>query len=182
MNLITVGEQATLDGGTVKRRRNVFSKPIEELRAMVEAAQVECYECEGKGRVGKRMVAVEVYDSPWQEEPKTIYVCTYPDPEEYGRSCFDLLTDESWADFRYFECQSCYRMVIRQCPSNGWHSYVREWEDEGEVCLKCYERPDGRYSAMDKYFEAKTTYSRTACRESRSKRAAYRGCSATRQS
>jgi len=30
-------------------------------------------------------------------------------------------------------------MVISQCPSNGWHSYVRIVDDCDEVCLKCYE-------------------------------------------
>lgn len=144
MHTITIGQQSTLAGEARPIRRNVFDRPVEDLRALVEAAQVECYECGAKGRVGRRMLAVEVYNEPWQEAPDTIHVCREvfgPAADgfgDYGRSCYDLLTDTGWADFRYFECGECSRMVIRQCPRNGWHSYVREVEDE-EVCLKCYE-------------------------------------------
>jgi len=143
---ITIGQQTTLDGASVPIRRNRFDRPPSELRAVVEAQQVECFGCEAKGRVGKRMLKVEVYDSPWQEEPTVIYVCGWnrnEDPDDYyeGQSCHDLLYDESFASFRYFDCEGCGRTVIRQCPSNGYHSYVRYDEGSGdEVCLRCYEQ------------------------------------------
>lgn len=109
----------------------------------------ECHEC-GAKRARKNVYAYEVYDSPWQEKPDTIYVCRdrvgmqknldYHGNTRYYESCEELLTDTSWADFRYFECDGCHRMVISQCPSNGWHSYVRYDYDLGEqVCLKCFE-------------------------------------------
>ena len=72
--------------------------------------------------------------------PKTIYVHT--DNEigvDYGISCREALYDEHWADFRYFDCPMCERTIIRQCPSNGWHSYVRINDEGEEICLCCYE-------------------------------------------
>ena len=147
MNTITIGHQHTPDGTIVPVRRNVFPLPLDDLRRMVKEAQVECFGCEAKGRVNKRMAAVEVYDSPWQEEPTVIHACRTngqgldPDERVYGySSCLDLLYDESFASFRYFDCDGCGRTVIRQCPSNGYHSYVRYDEDAcEEVCLRCYE-------------------------------------------
>jgi hypothetical protein len=92
------------------------------------------------------MYKLEVYDDPWQEEPKVVYlhqnvprafVKEYPNHR--GESCQDLLFDTGWGDFRYFICENCDRVVIRQCPHNGWHSYVHMMEDGEEICLKCYE-------------------------------------------
>lgn len=148
MQTRTVAEQGTLAGAPVPVRRNVFTTPIDELRRMVEDSQVECQECGAFGRVGRRMAAVEVYDSPWQVEPTIIYACVNPSSEYHGGAmdvigrfgaCVDLLTDTSWADFRYFTCEWCERMVISQCPSNGYHSYVRIVNECEQVCLKCYE-------------------------------------------
>lgn len=105
---------------------------------------VKCHEC-GAKKFRSRMYEVEVYDSPWDTVPKTIHVCKRtpkPFQREYHRewmeSCEELLTDTGWADFHYFTCAVCGRMVISQCPSNGWHSYVRVVDGE-EICLKCYE-------------------------------------------
>ena len=97
-----------------------------------------CYECGEPIKRKEDFTTLEVYDSPWGE-PKEIHlhmgneIC-----EDYGISCEQALYDERWSDFRYFNCFMCDRIIIRQCPSNGWHSYVRETED-GEVCLRCWE-------------------------------------------
>lgn len=106
---------------------------------------VECHEC-GTRKFKSRMYAMDVHDSPWDAAPKTIYVCKHTPKSlqkhyhrEWMESCEELLTDTGWADFRYFTCASCHRMVISQCPSNGWHSYVHTTDDGDEICLKCYE-------------------------------------------
>jgi hypothetical protein len=64
--------------------------------------------------------------------------------------CLDKLTDDHYADFRYFECACCGRLVIRQCPYNGWRSYVKIRNDE-EICVKCYqdELLQNRHSEKD---------------------------------
>ena len=107
--------------------------------------RIECHEC-GRKKFKYQMYEVEVYDSPWDEVPKTIYVCKeMPEPFKkyygmtYRESCEELLTDTSWAAFRYFTCDACQRMVISQCPSNGWHSYMRIVNECEQICLKCYE-------------------------------------------
>jgi hypothetical protein len=144
----TIGQRIDLDGKTYPIQRIKFDLPVPTLRAMVEAARVECHECGALGRPGRRMVKVTVYDSPFDEEATTIYVCRNPSSEYHGGyggtigecgSCFDLLFDTGWGDFRYFPCDRCNRIVIRQCPSNGWHSYTRITDDGEEICLRCYE-------------------------------------------
>jgi len=79
-----------------------------------------------------------VYDSP-SDDPKQIHLHTENEIRaDYRISCEQALYDEHWSAFRYFNCSVCNRIVIRQSPSSGWHSYVRETED-GEVCLRCWE-------------------------------------------
>ena len=99
--------------------------------------------CEGK--TGYR---VELYNSPFDDIPRVVLVHSDPriteaimrtgNYDSYGQDCYEYLFDQSWGDFRYFECMECCRLVCRQSPSNGWHVQVREMED-GEVCLQCYE-------------------------------------------
>lgn len=99
-----------------------------------------CHECDCFRNINN-LYKVEAFDSPWDDEPRTIYVCrddVYT-PSRYNDDCFELLTDTGWADFRYFTCGGCFRLVIRQCPSNGWHSYVRIVNECEEWCLRCYE-------------------------------------------
>ena len=100
----------------------------------------QCYECGDVIRRGGDHTTLEVYDSPFDEKPKTIHVhVDNKIQEDCGISCEQALYDEHWADFRYFDCPMCDRTIIRQCPSNGWHSYVRITDDGEEICLRCYE-------------------------------------------
>jgi hypothetical protein len=97
-----------------------------------------CYEC-GKPIKGKEnFTTLEVYDSPWGQ-PKEIHLHTRNElRENYSISCEQALYDEHWSDFRFFQCSICNRIIIRQNPNNGWHSYVRETEN-GDLCLRCWE-------------------------------------------
>ena len=108
--------------------------------------RVECFQCGNLGSP-RRMYKLDVYDDPWQEAPKQVYLhqsvpraFAKQYPNHRHDSCQDLLFDTGWGDFRYFTCDSCGRIVIRQCPRNGWHSYVHITEDGEEICLKCYEQ------------------------------------------
>ena len=102
-------------------------------------AKIHCYECGEAIRRNEEYATLEVYDSPFDEQSKTIHLhVDNKISEQYGISCEEALYDEHWADFRYFECPLCQRTIIRQCPTNGWHSYVRDYEDE-EICLGCFE-------------------------------------------
>lgn len=96
-----------------------------------------CAECGEKFKRGEAKQVVEVYDDPWAVKPRIIAVHSDytgdDDKDSYG-TCLDKLTDTSWADFRYRVCEDCGRMVISQCPSNGWRSYFK-----GEICVKCYQ-------------------------------------------
>lgn len=158
MKTITIGQQTTLEGATFPIRRNVFDRPIDELRDLVEAARVECAECGAFGRPGRRMIAFEVYDTPWETEPRTRYACRTAGDFGLGlgkRVCADLLTDTGWADFRYFECDGCGRMICEQNPHNGWHVQFRMiGADRDQVCLRCYQR---RILAMGIDWTATTT-------------------------
>jgi hypothetical protein len=109
-----------------------------EMRERKLKEEMQCHEC-GEPIKGKEdFTTLEIYDNPWGE-PKEIHLHTENEIcEDYGISCEQALYDQQWADFRYFNCPLCNRIIIRQCPSNGWQSYVRETED-GEVCLRCWE-------------------------------------------
>lgn len=92
------------------------------------------------------MYVHEVYDSPFDDAPHTIYTHKkmprafqkYYHYECY-ESCADLLDNHGWSDFRWFECTECGRMICEQSPSNGWHQQYREMDEE-QVCLRCYEK------------------------------------------
>jgi len=99
-----------------------------------------CYEC---GRTNTKKVAVELFDTPWNETGHVEYLCREAprkiQANYLAESCMDLLEDTGWDDFRYFTCEYCSRLVCRQNPRNGWHSQVREVNDGEEVCLRCYQ-------------------------------------------
>jgi hypothetical protein len=106
---------------------------------------VTCHECHDTKDV-RAMYALEVYDHPSDALPKTIHVCkraTWTKKNarySWLESCEELLTDSSWADFRYFTCDLCNRMICEQAPENGWHSQVRYLGDgDVAVCLTCYQ-------------------------------------------
>lgn len=105
----------------------------------------ECREC-GTRRLKSNMYKLELYDTPFDDIPRIAYVCKEtPKAIKKGlgrswmESCEELLTDTSWADFRFFECANCLRMICEQNPRNGWHTQSR-WIDDEQICLKCYEQ------------------------------------------
>lgn len=158
MKTVTLGEQVTMDGERVPVRINRFTVPIEALRAEIEHTRVECWACEAE-RTPRAMIKVEVFDDPWSEAGSAVYVCRYSAPDSrYVDSCYDALTDPGVTDFGYFDCESCQRLVIVRCPSNGWHSYQREIGDGENVwgveCLACYERELFERGCKREAFEA----------------------------
>ena len=110
---------------------------------MTAHKQVTCHECGDKKDI-RAMYKLEVYWHPFDEKSETIHVCqkaTWAKKDKRYRwldSCEELLTDTSWADFRFFTCDGCQRMICEQAPENGWHSQVR-YVDEMQFCLKCYQ-------------------------------------------
>jgi transcription elongation factor Elf1 len=98
----------------------------------------ECHECGEKFKRGQKTVKLEVYDDPWQAEASIIKVHVGND-DGHG-DCLDKLSDTSWADFRYFHCEVCGRLIISQCPYNGWRSYVKESNRGEEICVACYQK------------------------------------------
>ncbi len=105
-----------------------------------EKTNRHCYECGEVIKINEEHTTIEVYDSPFDEQSKTIHLHVGNTiSKNYTISCEEALYDEHWADFRYFDCPICQRTIVRQCPRNGWHSYVRDYDDE-EICLGCYER------------------------------------------
>lgn len=104
--------------------------------------KVECNEC-GREKPKSQMHKLDVFDSPFDTIPRTIYVCKQAPKElsesHYIESCDELLRDSSWADFRYFDCHVCNRMICEQNPHNGWHVQYRVVDAE-QICLSCYEK------------------------------------------
>ena len=102
---------------------------------------VKCSEC-GAEKPIEEMYLVEGYDTPWDAEPRTFYVCREAPAEATetmgADSCLDLLEDASWADFRYFTCPVCGRVICQQNPANGWMVQYRLTDDE-MTCLRCYQ-------------------------------------------
>jgi len=113
---------------------------------MKKQERAECWECGLEGAISN-MYRYELYDTPWDDEPRIAYLHKHVPSKlrtdhyfKYLESCSELLDDPGWADFRYFLCDGCYRMVCAQNPRNGWHSQVRYLDDgETSYCLRCYE-------------------------------------------
>ncbi|MEI8172713.1 MAG: hypothetical protein WCH07_04415 [Deltaproteobacteria bacterium] len=99
--------------------------------------ELTCRECYEPMNLNDPFVKVTLFDSPFNKEghEEAFHV---ENGENGYDSCYDRLTDTGWADFRYFECPGCLRMVCRQNPRNGWHVQIREIGDE-DFCLRCYE-------------------------------------------
>lgn len=113
---------------------------MEKERRAVEPSDMkhECYECGEAIMDGDSCTTRVVYDSPWGK-PKTIYLHAGNEiRDDYRIPCEQALYDERWADFRYFECPSCKRTISRQCRTNGWHTYWREYRGR-QICLSCYQ-------------------------------------------
>lgn len=96
-----------------------------------------CHECGEAFTEQDAFVELEIFDNPFEKIPSIVRVHSDNDEDGYG-TCLDKLEDTSWADFRYFTCAACGRMIIRQCPDNGWRSYVKIVDDE-EICVACYQ-------------------------------------------
>jgi hypothetical protein len=71
----------------------------------------------------------ELFDTPWEQSPRTVWFCSDRCEESY---CFS-------GDFEYSFCDCCGRKVCSQNPSNGWQVQYRSHRELGEVCLRCYE-------------------------------------------
>ena len=114
---------------------------------------VRCYECD-RERPINLMDSYELFDTPWDDEGTLSYLCNDEfghaenmrnDNEEpydswkYYESCSEVLRDGSWADFRYFDCEGCYRTVCEQNPKNGWHVQYRIENECEQICLKCFQ-------------------------------------------
>lgn len=119
---------------------------IPALRELVKSLQAPCFACDRLVRKGGQgCYEMEAFDSPFDKVGTTVYMHrSAPDLGDFGNyfveSCLDLMEDQSWADFRYFTCDHCYRWVCRQNPAQGYHVQYRWLEDGGdEVCLRCYE-------------------------------------------
>lgn len=137
-------DQGTLEGGTARVPvRNVFDRPFSELRAMMEASGQECWACGRKGLVHDGLTGLlplEVYSSPWDDEPITIYVHDNENLKPYTWTpCREATTSPDVTDFHYFTCEGCYRDVIVRNPRNGWHNYSRIVNECEEWCLRCVE-------------------------------------------
>jgi len=74
-------------------------------------------------------VTRELYDTPWEDEPKVRFFHSDECEEAYTRS----------GSFDYVDCEACGRTVCEQNPANGWMMQFREHKELGYVCLKCYE-------------------------------------------
>jgi hypothetical protein len=102
----------------------------------------KCHECDEKIKMGKAgypldsVKYLKVFDDPWATE--ACHVVLHDDNDEGNGTCLEKLFDTSCSDFRYFECEICHRVIIRQCPDNGWRSYVKE-RNGAEICIKCWQ-------------------------------------------
>jgi hypothetical protein len=72
---------------------------------------------------------VELYDTPWEDQPKLVFFHSDECEEAYIHA----------DSFGYRDCESCGRTICQQHPGNGWQWQFREHEDLGETCLKCYQ-------------------------------------------
>lgn len=124
----------------------------------------ECHEC-GTRRLKTNMYKFQVWDRPFDENYREIYVCIETPKAvksgggslKYIDSCEELLTYSSWADFRYFTCIECERLICEQNPSNGYVIQFRILEDGySRICLKCYEEKLLRYGVSIEALEAGT--------------------------
>lgn len=71
---------------------------------------------------------LELYDSPFDGHGEERAFCS--------DDCMTAYTASG--DFQYLWCDSCSRQICERSPSNGWHVQFR-WDEDGAVCLSCYE-------------------------------------------
>ena len=130
MNTIHHADQLKLDGSCIPITTYKFSKPITEMRKIIEDNRVECEHC-GIIRHKRRMVSSgEHYATPWDKIPE--------EPRWY---CSQEHMDESMFEsgsFDYFICEGCCRIICEQNPKQGHHVQYRVVDSE-PICLSCYE-------------------------------------------
>jgi hypothetical protein len=113
-----------------------YKTPFTELK--------KCYECgesfhKDETLKSGKVVTLKIFNDPWASSPCTVRVHSANNEGQHG-TCLDKLTDTSWADFRYFLCdECCNRLIISQCPSNGWRSYKQIDNAGRDICVKCYQ-------------------------------------------
>ena len=119
---------------------NRFELPIEELRYMVEELMIECDGCGEKLRKGgKQHDTRDVYENPWDEYPTRTLDLHKEKYLSSGEECRDIpFIGYYYGDFHYEFCVDCCREIIVRNPNNGWHEFFR-YEEEGPICLRCYE-------------------------------------------
>lgn len=71
----------------------------------------------------------ELYDTPWDDQPKTRFFHSDECEEAYTKS----------GSFDYVDCEGCGRTVCEQNTRNGWMVQFKDHADLGYVCLRCYE-------------------------------------------
>lgn len=92
----------------------------------------ECFNCSwgNSGKYARHSFTAEVFETPWDNEPKQKLFCS--------DECRELYLYDG--DFSYRTCDSCGREICQQNPANGWQWQFRELNDFEEVCLCCYEQ------------------------------------------
>jgi len=74
-------------------------------------------------------VWAELYDTPWEDEPRHVWFCSDECEDAYCNS----------GSFEYILCEGCYRKVCEQNPRNVWHLQFRDHPELGYICLRCYQ-------------------------------------------
>jgi len=87
-------------------------------------------QCEGCYKFARKNISIDVFHTPWDDEPHTLKYCS--------EKCMDEDLFERH-DFCYFYCHECGRVVCEQNPSQGYFTQVREINGE-QYCLRCYEK------------------------------------------
>ncbi|MCW4050398.1 MAG: hypothetical protein NWE89_11760, partial [Candidatus Bathyarchaeota archaeon] len=122
---------------------------ITELYYPEKAETVTCYHCDLEVVKGKAL-KVELYDTPFDSAPDTVYFCS--------TLCYEAQIGNVYSkDFRYFTCPVCEREICEQNPANGWHVQYRVYQDE-QICNKCYEQICFEQGVDRKYFKDGTVH------------------------
>ncbi len=134
------GMEATMKAATFERAIRLASFLFERADRIDECSMC----CESSAR---KSISSEVYDSPFDNEGKTIYFCS--------EECQERNEDSYYGSFSYKMCDGCYRLVCERNPRNGWHEHFRYLDDEGvQYCLRCYEEHLFEHGVSRESFEA----------------------------
>jgi len=127
--------------------------PITFIEAQNEYVNtlVQCFECDRERPISATDI-YQIYGTPWDTVGTTEYLCNDQfghaeierqnkrDVPKYWKcyeSCSEVLKDNTWADFHYFDCVECNRTICEQNPKNGWEVQYRIIDCE-QVCIRCY--------------------------------------------